>query len=439
MVQRMIERPRLVHRYSPLSECSGTDPVHEERDNETEVQQELTAIEPHGNCGIRGIRAESQYLWLAPTTEAKRRMLAHHHSDPTEATTCNFGLVLVSASSSVQLVGEDGDGADVYEVGDAVEARWKETMYYPGKIAARHDDFYTINYDDGTVEENVGGWLIRRQRRVPRRSRDAIRREITAFYERYNPAKLEHIDKLLEKGGRGNEEALFEAIQRKYHEDVVRDDENRRQQEAEAIERRRTKSQKKLASILGTSEAYIARILLKEDPPVPPKKKMDDFDFDGDTSFTIISGDAFDEEVVGVELVDPAESVCSDSPEFSLPGVKQQDYFFEEEFKESVPFLTPTIGPPKFANTAKGRSLAAEFATMCGPEKRVAFLLDDQLPKLRRSSSLQHHRSPFLFDEQQQPPTKKKTSLYRRIIAPFSSWRVSPTTSASKQTFPRYD
>ncbi|KAJ8612883.1 hypothetical protein CTAYLR_002087 [Chrysophaeum taylorii] len=112
-----------------------------------------------------------------------------------------------------------------YEVGAAVEARWQSgPIYYRGKIAAtsRDGSTFTVAYDDGSVESEVGLANVRPLAAGARsRSREEIRREMRKFYERHNPAKLPHVDALLDRCGAGNEEALLEAIERKYENQPV--------------------------------------------------------------------------------------------------------------------------------------------------------------------------------------------------------------------------
>lgn len=107
-----------------------------------------------------------------------------------------------------------------YEVGAQVKARWRcGPIYYRGKIAAisRDGTRFTVAFDDGSVECDV---LEANVRPIPAdarsRSRAEIRVEIFDFYRRHNPSKLAQIDNLLDRCGPGNEEALLEAIQRKY-------------------------------------------------------------------------------------------------------------------------------------------------------------------------------------------------------------------------------
>lgn len=106
-----------------------------------------------------------------------------------------------------------------YEVGAAVEARWQAgSIFYRGKIAATSDgNRFTVAYDDGTIERDVVVSHVRPLAAdAQSRSRSEIRDEICKFYRTHNPAKLESVDTLLDRCGVGNEEALLQAIQKKY-------------------------------------------------------------------------------------------------------------------------------------------------------------------------------------------------------------------------------
>jgi len=106
----------------------------------------------------------------------------------------------------------------LFEIGAVVEARWHGgPIFYRGKIAATNGHRFVVAFDDGTVERAVRPEHMRRPQYIDRtpRTREEIRQEILAFYEKYNPSKLGHVDALLDRCP-GNEEALLEAIKDKY-------------------------------------------------------------------------------------------------------------------------------------------------------------------------------------------------------------------------------
>lgn len=111
-------------------------------------------------------------------------------------------------------------GQQHYEVGTAVEARWRSgPIYYRGKIAAARGDGkrFAVAFDDGSVECDVPAGNVRPFAvDAPQRSRAEIRDEMLKFYAEHNPSKLARVDELLDRCGAGNEEALLEAIECKY-------------------------------------------------------------------------------------------------------------------------------------------------------------------------------------------------------------------------------
>ncbi|KAJ1460131.1 hypothetical protein M885DRAFT_612771 [Pelagophyceae sp. CCMP2097] len=117
---------------------------------------------------------------------------------------------------------EAEDVRSLFEVGEAVEARWRRgEIWYRGKVAgvSSRDGECTVAYDDGTVE-SVPASLLRRDARrdAPSRGRDAVRADIVRWYAAHNPTKLPTVDVLLQRCGEGNEEALLDAIRKKYED-----------------------------------------------------------------------------------------------------------------------------------------------------------------------------------------------------------------------------
>lgn len=111
-----------------------------------------------------------------------------------------------------------GDASDGYaeeafkhEVGDTVESRWmKGVIYYRSTVAAisRDGTRFTVAYRDGSVERDVPNAMTRRVEEVSSmRSRD----ESSSL-----PGKAPHVE--LKTCGRGNEEALLEAVKNEYVE-----------------------------------------------------------------------------------------------------------------------------------------------------------------------------------------------------------------------------
>lgn len=165
-------------------------------DDESEIEY-ATALEPGG-----GVEAGD----AAPCEEAPRW---HGSRSLPAATPVVIGSPTVPETPAA------------LEVGASIEGRWKRgPLWYRGRIAAAASGKrFTVHYEDGSVEAGVRPEDLRAFDAAggsPRRPRAEVRADIVAFYGTHNRAKVAEVDALLDRCGAGNEEALLDAIRRKY-------------------------------------------------------------------------------------------------------------------------------------------------------------------------------------------------------------------------------
>jgi hypothetical protein len=100
----------------------------------------------------------------AKAVEVGDSVLAYH----AQSKAYFMGTAVEKAEGGYLIVFEDGDSATVpagkirkndVKVGSAVIARWKDGMYYPGKVAKVVGRAYYIHYDDGDKGWAPSGWI----------------------------------------------------------------------------------------------------------------------------------------------------------------------------------------------------------------------------------------------------------------------------------------